>query len=67
MLTTSQEKILDSIVSTLLKLQKTITNETIRQFIMTQIMHKTELCSKVRKLRTTQISEYCAKHKIKYK
>ena len=67
MLTTTQEKILDSVISIMLKLQKTITNETIRQFIMTQIMHKTELCSKVRKLRSVQISEYCAKHKIKYK
>lgn len=66
MISSSQEKILDLIVLTLKQKDKEITNTAIRLFISTQILHQTELCAKVKKLRSAQISEYCAIHKIKY-
>lgn len=66
MIGSSQEKILDIVISVMVKLKKNITNTSIRQFISGQIMHNTELCAKVKKLRSAQISEYCAKHNIKY-
>ena len=67
MLTSRQEKILDEIVSIMLKSGKKITNEAIRLFVSTQVLQKTHLFAKTHNLRSSQIGDYCKVHKINYK